>query len=342
MSGAAGVIGVGVVGMGFMGWRHVEAYAAAASAGLPCRIAAVCDPDAGRRRAPGGGGNIAPTGGVGRALEGAAAYEKVEHLLFDPSVHAVSVCTPTESHVEVATLALRAGRHVLVEKPVALTAERVRPLAELARRSPGLCMPAHCIRFWPGWDWLRDRIVSGEFGAVRSATLLRAGARPRWSAFYADAQRSGGALADFHVHDADFVLWALGRPRSVCCVGTDEHVTALYRFADGRPPHVSAEAGWTRAPGAGFRMRYTVAFERATAEFEMGRDPALIVSTEDGAGPVALESGSGYEHQARHFINAIASGRRDLRVTMDDALAVAELIDAERRSLDAGGAWVER
>lgn len=72
----------------------------------------------------------------------------------------------------------------------------------------------------------------------------------------------------------------------------------------------------------------------------MGRDPALTLYDERGAHAVPLPAGSGYEHEVRHLLDAVHQGRRDLRVTMDDALAVAELIDAERRSLRSG-AWVE-
>lgn len=340
MSKSSDVIGVGIVGMGFMGWRHVEAYSAAARAGLPCRVAAVCDPDAARRRAPGGGGNIASTAADAPAMDGAASYASLDHMLSDPSIGLVSVCTPTTEHVGIAMKVLESGRHALVEKPVALSADAVRPLADAARRAKTLCMPAHCMRFWPGWDWLRERIVSKEFGRTLSATFLRAGARPAWSSFYADPQRSGGALGDFHIHDADFILWAFGKPEAVCCSGSNDHVTTLYRWAGDGPGHASAEAGWTRSTGAGFRMRFTVAFERATAEFEMGREPALMRYDHRGAHAVPLPGGSGYEHEVRHLLEAIQQGRRDLRVTMEDALATAELIDAERRSL-ASGAWVK-
>ncbi|MBX3352766.1 MAG: Gfo/Idh/MocA family oxidoreductase [Phycisphaeraceae bacterium] len=333
-------IGVGVVGMGFMGWRHVEAYDAAARHGFACAVVAVCDPSEEKRRAPSTGGNISSTIAAAPPTRDFAGHACLDDMLADERVDLVSVCTHTESHVDIALQALRAGKHVLVEKPVALRAEAVRPLADAARGAKTLCMPAHCMRFWPGWDWLRDAIASGEHGRVLSATFLREGAAPGWAShFYSDTTRSGGALGDFHIHDADFIRWALGKPDEVCCAGDDRHVTTLYRFGSGGPAHVSAEAGWTRAHGAGFRMRYTVDFERATAEFEMGREPVLTLSDEHGAREIEIPDGTGYDHEIRHIVGAIAQGRRDLRVTMDDALATAELLDAERESRDSGR-WV--
>jgi predicted dehydrogenase len=331
-------IGVGVVGMGFMGWRHAEAYANAAASGLPCEVVAVCDGDRSRCAAPPSRGNIAGSGD-GKPAEW-HSYTSVDDLLDDERVGLVSVCTPTDSHVELAIRALEAGKHVLVEKPVAITAEQMRPLLDAALASSTLCMPAHCIRFWPGWDWLRDRIVSGEFGPVRSATFLRAGSVPGWASFYADTARSGGVLRDFHIHDADFVRWVFGKPESVCAAGGDRHVSVLYRFGLGGPTHVAAEAGWTRAPTSGFRMRYTVSFARATAEFEMGRDPTLVLSDESGSRAVDLPPGTGYDHEVAHFVRAIAENRRDLRVTLEDAIATAALLDATASSMRSGK-WVD-
>jgi predicted dehydrogenase len=331
-------IGVGVIGMGFMGWRHADAYANAAAAGLPCEVVAVCDGDRTRCAAPASQGNI--EGSSERKRPGWRSYTRVDELLNDDRVDLVSVCTPTESHVELAIRAIEAGKHVLVEKPVAVAAEQMKPLLVAARESSTLCMPAHCIRFWPGWDWLRDRVASGEFGRVRSATFLRSGAVPGWASFYADTARSGGVLRDFHIHDADFVRWVFGSPRSVCATGDDRHVSVLYRFDQDGPAHVTAEAGWTRAPTSGFRMRYTVSFDRATAEFEMGRDPTLLLSDERGSRAIDLPSGTGYDHEVAHLVRAIADNRRDLRVTMDDALATAQLLDATASSLRRG-AWVD-
>ncbi len=332
------MIGVGIVGMGFMGWRHAESYAWASSRGAACEVVAVFDHDRARCDSPSTQGNISGSGS--RARPNWHVCASVDELLADEGVHLVSVCTPTVTHVEIAMRALDAGKHVLVEKPVGLSADAVRPLAEASRRAETLCVPAHCMRFWPGWDWLHGAIAGGEHGRVLSATFMRAGALPRWSPVYGDISKSGGALGDFHIHDADFVQWALGRPKAVSATGGDTHVTTMYAFGDGGPVHTTAEAGWTRSAASGFRMRYTVAFERATAEFEMGRDPVLTLSDESGSRAIELPEGTGYDRQIEHIVRAIGDGRRDVRVTMDDALAVAALLDAERESLRRR-AWVE-
>ena len=93
--------------------------------------------------------------------------------------------------------------------------------------------------------------------------------------FYEDDSRTGGALVDLHIHDADFVRWVFGAPDELRSTGTTAHVTTLYRYLDG-PAHVVAEGGWDHSPGAPFKMRYVVVFDEATADFDLGRDDQTI------------------------------------------------------------------
>ena len=123
----------------------------------------------------------------------------------------------------------------------------------------------------PGWHEVRATVRDARYGAVRSASFQRLGSMPAWSRdFYADRKKSGGALVDLHIHDADFIRWCFGPPDGVTSAGTVNHLTALYRYSGG-PAHVAAEGGWDHTPGFGFQMRYIVVFERATAEFLAAR-----------------------------------------------------------------------
>lgn len=333
-------IGVGVIGLGMMGRTHVGCYRSLAAAGLPCRLVAVCDPD-GEKRA----GKVKVEGNLKTGSEGERLFEpgtvrgyaRPEELLADNDVALVSVCTYTETHVDLAIAALEAGKHVLVEKPVALRAADVRRLADAARGAKTLCMPAMCIRFWPGWDWVHARVEDGSLGRVRSATLTRMGSGPTWAkGFYRDEARSGGALVDLHIHDTDFVFFCFGRPRGVTSTGDAQHLTTLYHYGEAWPMHVAAEGAWDLAPSAGFRMRFLVNFERASVEWDLSWQGELRVHRAEGTETVSVGSGAGYEPEIRHLVETIAAGRKDLRATMDEAVEVAEILEAERRSLEVG------
>lgn len=328
-------IGVGVIGLGFMGRTHLAAFAAADAAGFGNELVAVCDSDPVRRAGlAASGGNLDTGASSERMFDPAkvAGYAEPALLLADSRVDLVSICTHTTTHVELALAALAAGKHVLLEKPVALDSASAQRLADAAARSEGLCMPAMCIRFWPAWARALEAVRSGEFGAARSAVFRRLGNRPGWNGFYADYEKSGGALFDLHVHDVDFVRACFGDPASLVSTGSLDHVTTLFHYPSG-PAHVVAEGGWDHGDGWAFRMSFTIVFEHATLDYEFARTPELVL-VKDGQ-RTALEVGSlnGYDGEVRHLLAAIASGLRRLGATMADAVAHTKLIEAERRSL---------
>ena len=322
-----------------MGRTHLAAYLAAQRAGHPNRVVALCDADLARLRGKRTGrGNLetSATDPLAEVRE-ATAYAEPAELFADERVELVSLCTPTPTHIPLALAALRAGKHVLVEKPVALRARDVERLVDAARAARRVCMPAMCMRFWPGWDWLKRTIEARAFGRVESAVFRRLAAPPAWSrAFYGDTRKSGGALFDLHVHDADFVRHCFGAPETVVSTGSLDHVTTLYRYPKG-PAHVVAEGGWNHTSGYPFFMGYTVVFERATAEFALGREPLLTLTREGRTSAVALAPGTGYDGEVRHLLDVL-QGRTRLWATIAEAAGLVRMLELERASLRTGRA----
>jgi predicted dehydrogenase len=311
--------------MGMMGRTHAAAYARAAREGLPCTLKFFSDPAIDRIDTA----EFAP----------ARTAAHVAELLADPAVHLVSICTPTDTHIELALRALAAGKHVLLEKPVSLRSGDARHLAHAARESGRLVMPAMCVRFWPGWSHLRAMIRDRRYGGLRSLHIDRHAPPPAWNAFYADESRSGGAIVDLHIHDTDFVWWVLGGPASVCTTGWAACSTTTFTFPDG--PHVRASAGWTHTPTLGFRMRFSACFELATVEYDCtpSRGPAtLSVFHAGGSDTIDLGTLTGYDEQVRHMIGVVArgGGEGDLAATLDQAAEVLAINEAERLSLRTG------
>jgi membrane carboxypeptidase/penicillin-binding protein PbpC len=100
--------------------------------------------------------------------------------------------------------------------------------------------------------------------------------------------------------------------------------------------HVVAEGGWDQHDGFAFRMRYVAIFEGATADFDLTRDPQLVLCRGGKSEAVALEKLSGYDLQVRHLIDAVARGDKTTLATLEDAAAVTEMLDAERESVLSG------
>ena len=328
----------GVIGLGVMGRTHIKGYAGAAARGLSCRLVAVCSERAEELSGVvAAGGNLAAMAGAERVFDPAVVRTTTDPAVIAAAgdVDVVSICTPTDSHAALAEMMLRAGKHVLVEKPVAVHLADVKRVAAAAAESGKVCMPAMCMRFWPGWDWLKDRVEDRSLGRVASATFTRVGSRPEWSReFYHDPERTGGAMFDLHVHDADVILWLFGPPRAVRSMGSIDHITTMYEYGESGPRHVVAEGAWVTARGFPFRMRYTVEFEHAVADWDLMRAEQLLLVRDGKAEHVPLPAESAYDREVAHFVEAVSSGG-PTRATLDDALAVARLLEAEKRSLGA-------
>jgi len=138
----------------------------------------------------------------------------------DDDIKFVSVCTPTPSHKEIAVALLAAGKHVLLEKPLALTIQDARVIAEATANSSGSLMVAHVVRFFLGYQRLHEISQSGELGKLLSVHARRFSPKPTWATWLGDESQSGGMLVDFSIHDFDQLNSYLGVPVEVFAAQT--------------------------------------------------------------------------------------------------------------------------
>lgn len=337
-------INVGIVGTGFMAAAHLKAYAQVPGV----RVAALCNPSG--RNLDGDFSDVAGNVGDGAAfrldMTGVKAYRDPAALFADPEIHLVDITTPTKTHEALAVAALAAGKHVLVEKPVAGTSAEARRVAaaaaEAAKRGIFL-MPAMCLRFWPEWAWVKQAIADGRHGRVLSARFRRVAQPPAWGhGHFLDGATSGGALLDLHIHDVDFVRYCFGAPRSVFASGHTkvsgaiDHVLAVYQVEGGAT--VSAEGSWAMSDGFGFNMAYTVNFERATADYDIARGADALKLFVPGQPAEVLRppGGDGYVGELAHLADCIRTGRAPSVVTAADGAEAVALCEAEAASIRSG------
>lgn len=335
------MVRIGIVGLGFMAATHLRAYREVPDAA----VKALCNPSG--RRLDGDFSDVGGNLGEGEVvrLDPATfkAYRAYKEMLADPEIDAVDICAPTFMHRELSVLALRAGKHVICEKPMARFVADATAIVEAAGKAGRIFMPAMCLRFVPEWKWLKGAIADGRFGRVRSAFFRRVAEPPAWGqSSFLDGQRSGGALFDLHVHDADFVQHCFGRPKAVQSAGYSsvsgaiDHVVTQYHVAGDAMVH--AEGSWALTPGFGFNMSYLVNFERATADYDMSRGAESLLVIEQGraAETVKLAEPDGYVGELRHFVESIRAGRQPSVVTAEEGLSAVEICAAEEQSINNG------
>jgi predicted dehydrogenase len=232
-----------------------------------------------------------------------------DEIAEDDSIDAAVVATPNALHAEQAIACLRAGKHVLVEKPMATTVEECDRMIAAARESERSLMVGHCWRFHPDVIRMRDRIAGEEFGEVVKTRGY--GIHVAWgpSGWFVDpALAGGGALVDMGVHAIDTARFVLGGPdvvRVEATIGTrygsyavDDDAILLISWSNGTNSVV--EAGWWQPFGAGLE---------ADTEIYGTKGYDRIFATEVAEGTVH-DPQSMYAAQMAEFIDAIGEGRK--------------------------------
>jgi predicted dehydrogenase len=153
---------------------------------------------------------------------GGIAMESVDELLADSRVQAVHVLNPSKHHLETALRCLRAGKHVLVEKPVAETEAELASLKAAAHAANRVCMPAHNYIYVPSLQRARRIVEARKLGQIASAWIV-------YNIFHPEeiAAIYGGVLREVCVHHAYSILYLLGRPQRVVAMTSRLHYSQL-------------------------------------------------------------------------------------------------------------------
>jgi predicted dehydrogenase len=328
---------IGIIGLGMMGRTHYEAYQDIPGA----QVVAVSDRDPKRAAGnlAGTAGNVLKEGISQLPMDKIRGTTNASELIAMKELDVIDVCVPTVEHVDVAIEAIKSGKHVLCEKPLARNSSEAQRIADAARSAKGFFMPAMCIRFWPQWAWLKKAIVENRYGKVLSATFRRVSQMP--PGWYRDGKLSGGAALDLHIHDTDFVQHLFGMPKAVSSrgysksTGEIDHLSTQFIYDD--VPLVTAEGGWCLAEGYGFSMQYTVNFENATADYDLARgDQSLKLTAGGKTEPVDAGPGFGYAAELRYFLECITKGEKPSVVTADDGVRSIRIVEAEVKSARSG------
>ncbi len=307
------MVRIGLVGVGFMGWIHYLAYKGLRGA----KLTAVCSRDqaklAGDWRSI--RGNFGPPGQQ-VDLAGIKTYERIEDLVADPDIDLVDICNPTHLHPETAIVALKAGKHVLVEKAIALTPAQADAMVAAANSSGKLLMVAHVLPFFPEFKFAADAIKDGRYGKLLAGHFKRVISRPDWSAEMSDASKTGGPAVDLHVHDTHLIGLVCGVPKGVHSTGVVEngvvqHLTTAYDYGP-TGPAITCASGALAMSGRPFVHGYELYFEKGTLVYESGTSP-LTLLTPGKSEPVSLPGGgaetAAFTDEIQAAVDGAASGK---------------------------------
>lgn len=328
---------VSVLGAGFMGSTHARAYAKLDDVTVSTIYA-----HSGTRAEP-------------LATEiGARWTSDLESIFADPAIDAVDICLPTPEHRPVLEAALAAGKHVLLEKPLALSLEDGRAVVDAATAAAAtgqIVMIAHVLRFWPEYRKLQEIVASGVLGAPLSGFASRRQPFPAWSALLARSDITGGAIVDQMVHDFDALNWIFGQPRTVMANGVrnprsggidQSQVLIGYDGATG-----ATDGGMVMPDSYPFSSRLEILCESGAVEyqfraggrsFEIGTptNELMVYRSEGDPEMIAVEQTDPYENETAAFVACVREGRMPELGTPADAYTALQVALAAKESAESG------
>ncbi|MFG1816730.1 Gfo/Idh/MocA family protein [Kribbella sp. NPDC049174] len=260
----------------------------------------------------------------------------------------VDVVTPSVTHKEVALAAIKAGRNVICEKPLTLTAADSHEVIAAADAAGVKVYPAHVVRFFPAYVAAHTAIRDGRIGEVAVARFFRQASSPAGGGWYRDVARSGGVIMDLMVHDLDQARWLCGEVATVYAVQnppTVEGVSPVNVAAHVTLTHTSGAISHCRATWAAAGTKFQSGFEVAGSigqlKYASGADSGYAEELQDGAAagdlliPANTLGESPYLTQLRELALALRGGPEP-RVLAADGAAAVYLAEAARASMETG------
>ncbi|MCA8986209.1 MAG: Gfo/Idh/MocA family oxidoreductase [Planctomycetaceae bacterium] len=340
---------IGIVGLGFMGMTHFEAARSVKS----IKVHAIATRDAKKRKGNWSSiqGNFGPRGSSNVDLTDVKTYSDYHELLQDPEVDLVDICLPIPQHEEVAIEALKAGKHVLVEKPITVEVAAGQRMVKAAEKAGKHLMVAHVLPFFPEFRFLAECIRQGKYGSLQALNIRRVICPPQWLNLPDDLPSLGGFGIDLHIHDNHFISATCGMPKAVFSVGMLEagyvnHTQTNYVFDKG--PVVTCVSGAIAASGLEFAHGYQAFFDDATIEFDAGTygkewvvNRPLTVMTKSGRLQTPTLKGgsewySAFAEELKGAALALKSGEVPADLSAVHALNGLKLCHAEKKSIETG------
>jgi predicted dehydrogenase len=256
-----------------------------------------------------------------------------ERLVADPDVDVIYVATPHPMHHDNAILALRAGKHVLVEKPFTMNAAEAREIVQVARERGLFAMEAMWTRFLPHIAVIRDWLAQGLLGDVVTVTADHGQWFAEDPAFRLFApELGGGALLDLGVYPVSFAFMILGAPSRIVSLsdpaltGVDAQTSMVFGYDSG------AQALLTCTLRAKSPTRAAIVGTDARIEVEGAfYAPVAVTLVPRNGDPVRVESvheGRGLRHQADEVARRLAAG--DLEsplMPLEETISIMETMD---------------
>lgn len=278
--------------------------------------------------------------------------DNFDQILQDDTIDAIDNCLPTPEHRPLTEAALAAGKHVLLEKPIALNDADARALVAAGDASDQVFMMAHVLRFWPEYVELQKLASDGSLGELLSGLAYRRQPFPAWSELFARSDLTGGAVIDMMIHDIDALNWVFGTPKTVTANGIRnprsggwDQVQLLIDYGttsavvDGgmMMPESYPFTSTLQVLGSDGFVEYDFQAGGRSVEEAGGTNALLLFPNEGDPKTLQVAQQDPYLAEIEYFVECIRSGKpatratpADARLALDTALAARESMETNR------------
>lgn len=336
---------IGLIGAGHIAANHINAYK---KTGI-CEVVAIADI------------NIENAKNRAEEFEIRNYYADYKELLKDESIDAVSIITPTFTHKEMVVAALKAGKHVLCEKPPMLNADEAKECEKVAKENGKLLMYAFVCRFHNSSQYLKKYIEAGKLGEVVSAECMRMSRCSASQSWFSSREKGGGALKDECIHEVDLLMYLMGYPKVRYVVANESFVNndlpEKLNNGDGWVSHDKSSYERTIEStiegmvfldnGASIRVKcgkisnsltigrsYELTGSKAGVRCESNKIKMLELSDQGFAEKSPdIPYVSAFEKEIEHFADCIKNGTECI-VKPSEAVALMEIIDGLYKSAE--------
>ena len=299
-------IGVAVIGVGFWGRNHARVYMEIPEA----ELIGVCDIDAKRAK------ETAEKYGV-------EAYTDSKKLLKRSDVDAVSICTWTTTHAKETIRALKAGKNVLVEKPIASTVREAKQIVKMAENERLILMTGFIERFNPGVERVIKTIEEGSIGDVVSATSRRVS---EWPERVGDV----GVVKDSAIHDVDMMRYIFGEDPKTVFAKTgklrhkrfEDYAQIMLTFSHGKTAFI--ETNWL-TPYKVRKLIITGSNGIVTLDY---LSQEIVIETEEKTFIPRYKWEEPLKRELKHFVECVRKNKQPLASGLDGlkALIICEAV----------------
>ncbi len=327
-----------LVGLGGQGRGHAKMLMSA-PADFPCELVAVCDIEPEKF----GSAKIQSNIKENRSdltFDGYPCYTDIDEMLSRESLDMVTLVVPTYLHCEFTVKCLKAGLHVLCEKPMALDVADCDLMLKTAKECGKKLMVGQCLRFWSEYEILKSIIETKELGDVVAGMFWRGSETPSGSYqdWYLHKSRGGGAILDQHIHDVDMVQYLFGMPTAVSTSGKVVHEDTYYdtlctNYIYDNGPVIFSHNDWALStPFAhGFRINFT------GGTVEMSGEGLFVTKKGGTTEKVAFEHISALAKETRYFAETILGLHENEINCPESSRETIRLVRAEMASADKQG-----